>query len=154
MTANGTTRIIAARQVQPRSVATPTASGVTSPTPAAAALPRLSIAGPRVPLCSCRIVFDTLTSSAPANPITSMAGRVTNSSTPCSSEPPVKTRTPMVSTTMPRQATPYRRQRRPRPTPTNPAITTPAASIRLCRPATALVVPSSSRNSGNDGPMP
>ena len=90
----------------------------------------------------------------PPTPMISIAGSVMNSSAPVTSEPPVNSRTASVITTMPRMAAPDRRQRRARFTPANPAITMPAASIRLCSPATALLVPSSSRNSGSDGPTP
>src|SRR3954469_11065696 len=111
------TSTIAARQVQPAAVAAPTARGVISPTPAAAALPVLSSDGPYTPLCACSTVVEVFTATPPPNPTTIIAGRVTASSAPDSSEPAVNSNTATVNAAMPRWATPYRRQRRARLTP-------------------------------------
>jgi hypothetical protein len=148
------TRINAARQVRPAAVAAPTASGVISPTPAAAALASVSTAGPNRPWCCCSTVVDTFRASPPANPITSIVGSVIASSTPATSDPAQNTAIPTATATTARRANPNRAHRRTRPTPRKPDSTTPAASISECRPATELDTASSSRNSGMDGPMP
>ena len=152
--ASGTVSASAARQVQPSAVTRPTASGATRPTPAATALASLTAAVPSDPWWSCSTAVLTLISSAPPAPATSIAGSVIVNWPDGSSEPAMNARTPAAMIAAPPPAAPDRWKRRAAATPDDAPTMTPAASIRLCSPATALDVPNSSRTSGIVGDRP
>ena len=137
------------RQPSPTVTAPPTASGASSPTPAATALASLSTAGPAGPWWSVSTavvpftIIEPATDASAAQVSVAASGRDASSPAVHSATPPTPAQT--------RVARPNRRTSHGRNT---PPATPPTASAVPCRLATPRLVCCSSRSSGTTGAKP
>ena len=138
-----------AERHDPSTTATPTTSGATAPTPAAAALASVIAAGPPSPCTAESTVALQVTTNEPPNEHRKAPSRVAGSAVNA-----VRVTRPTHRIVRPAQISGTRPKRTASRATISALHSAPVASAVPCRPATVRLKPCSSRSRVSDGPNP